>query len=67
MDTSSLLLGVIFSAIGAGFFMYGRKQSRPVPLACGLVLMVYPYFVSSNALLVIIGLVLMAVPYFWRT
>ena len=67
MDTSSLLLGVIFSAIGAGFFMYGRKQSRPVPLVCGLVLMVYPYFISNDALLVAVGVVLLAVPYFWRT
>lgn len=67
VDTSTLLLGLVFSAIGAGFFMYGRKQQRPVPLVCGLVLMVYPYFVSSNALLVAIGLALIATPYFWHT
>ena len=67
MDTSSLLLGLVFSAIGAGFFMYGRKQTRPVPLVCGLALMVYPYFISNNALLVAIGVVLMAIPYFVRT
>jgi len=67
VDTSSLLLGLIFSAIGAGFFMYGRKQTRPVPLLCGLALMVYPYFISNNALLVAIGVVLMAIPYFVRT
>ena len=67
MDTSSLLLGLVFSAIGAGFFMYGRKQTRPVPLLCGLALMVYPYFISNNALLVAIGVVLMAIPYFVRT
>ena len=67
MDTSSLLLGLIFSAIGAGFFMYGRKQTRPVPLLCGLALIVYPYFISNNALLVAIGVALMAIPYFVRT
>ena len=67
MDTSSLLLGLVFSAIGAGFFLYGRKQTRPVPLLCGITLMVYPYFISNNALLVGIGVVLMAIPYFVRT
>lgn len=67
MNTSSLLLGIVFSAIGAGFFMYGRKQQRPVPLACGLALMVYPYFISNNAWLVAIGVVLIAIPYFVRT
>lgn len=67
MDTSSLLLGLVFSAIGAGFFMYGRKQQRPVPLVCGLVLMVYPYFISNNGLLIAIGVALIAIPYFVRT
>lgn len=67
MDTSSLLLGLVFSAIGAGFFLYGRKQKLPVPLLCGLALMVYPYFISNNALLIAIGVVLMVIPYFVRT
>ena len=67
MGTSSLLLGLVFSAIGAGFFMYGRKQQRPVPLVCGLVLMVYPYFISNNGLLIAIGVALIAIPYFVRT
>jgi hypothetical protein len=46
--------------------MYGRKQRAVVPLLCGLALMVFPYFVSNNILLVIIGVALMAVPYFLR-
>lgn len=67
MDASSLLLGVVFSSIGLGFFIYGRKQKVPVPLLCGLALMVYPYFISNNALLIAIGVVLIAIPYFVRT
>jgi hypothetical protein len=67
MDTPSLLLGVVFSAIGAAFFMYGRKQQRPVPLLCGVVLMVYPYFISNNALIILIGAALIGVAYFVRT
>ena len=58
--------GLLFSAIGMGFFMYGKKQKALVPLACGLVLMIYPYFISNAIVLVILGLVLMAIPYFVR-
>ena len=37
-----------------------------MPLICGIALMVYPYFVSNNALLVAIGVALIAIPYFVR-
>ena len=48
MDQALLLWGLLFSAIGMSFFIYGRKQKRAVPLVCGIVLMVYPYFVQST-------------------
>jgi hypothetical protein len=46
--------------------MYGRRQHAPVPLICGLALMIYPYFVSDVILLVVIGCLLTALPYFVR-
>ena len=63
---ASLIWELLFSAAGAGYFIYGRKQRSTVPFVCGLVLMVFPYFVSSIFLLVIIGVVLMVLPYFVR-
>ena len=66
MNQALLLWRLLFSAIGMGFFIYGRKQTRAVPLVCGLVLMVYPYFVPSTIWLVVIGVMLCAVPYFVR-
>ena len=66
MTTSSLLWGLLFGSIGLGFLIYGRKQRAVVPLLCGLALMVFPYFVSNNILLVAIGVVLTAIPYFFR-
>ncbi len=67
MDSpASLVWELLFSAAGDGYFIYGKKQKATVPFVCGLVLMVFPYFVSSTLLLVIIGVVLMAVPYFVR-
>ena len=44
---ATLLWGVLFGSIGLGFFIYGKRQGAPVPLACGLLLMVFPYFVSN--------------------
>lgn len=66
MNTASLLWGLLFSSVGIGFFMYGRKQKAVVPLFSGLGLMIYPYFVSNTILLVAIGVALMALPYFVR-
>ena len=66
MNESWLLWGLLFGSIGLGFFVYGKNQKAPVPLVCGLALMIFPYFVSSTILLVGIGILLMAIPYFVR-
>jgi hypothetical protein len=66
VNAGVLLWGLLFSSIGLGFFLYGRKQRAVVPLVCGLVLMVYPYFIPNVIALVAIGLALSAVPYFFR-
>ena len=66
MNTSLLLWSLLFSSVGFGFFLYGKKQQAVVPLFSGLALMIYPYFVSSTILLVVIGVVLIALPYFVR-
>ncbi len=67
MDAGVLLWGLLFSSIGLGFFLYGKKQRAVVPLVCGLVLMIYPYFIPNVVALVAIGVVLIAVPYFFRS
>jgi hypothetical protein len=61
-----LLWGLLYGSIGLGFFIYGRKQRAPIPLLCGVALMVFPYFVSNVLLLVAIGALLIAIPYFFR-
>ena len=63
---ATLLWGLLFSSIGLGFAIYGRRQGAVVPLTCGVALMVYPYFVSNVMLLVGIGVLLVAVPFFLR-
>ena len=61
-----LLWGLVFSSIGLGYFLYGKKQKAVVPLVCGIVLMIFPYFVSNLWWLIGIGVVLIAIPYFYR-
>lgn len=66
MDSATLLWGLLFGSIGAGYFIYGKKQRAPVPLVCGIALMVFPYFVSNTVALVAAGIALCSVPYFYR-
>lgn len=65
-NQAALLWGLLFSSLGLGYFIYGKKQKRGVPFASGLGLMVFPYFVSNSWLMVLIGTVLLALPYFLR-
>ena len=66
MTEATLWWGLLFGSIGLGFFMYGKKQRSPIPMVCGLALMIYPYFIGNTLLLVAIGIALMAIPYFIR-
>ncbi len=66
MSASLLLWGVLFSSIGMGYFIYGKKQNATVPLVCGIALMIIPYFISSVMVMVLLCAALIAVPYFIR-
>ena len=66
MNALPLYLSVLFSSIGLGYFMYGKKQKMTVLLVCGLVLMIYPYFIESTTLLSVIGVIISILPYFLR-
>ena len=61
-----MLWGMAFGSNGLGYFIYGKKQQRMVPLVCGVGLMAFPYFVSSTVALVVIGIVLLALPFLIR-
>lgn len=52
MTAASLLWGVVFGSIGAGYCMYGKKQRALLPFLSGVALMVLPYFLSNPYLLV---------------
>jgi len=58
--------GMLFGAVGFGFFIYGRKQKAVVPFIVGIALFIIPYFIPNVYMLVIAGAVLVALPYFVR-
>ena len=66
MDTTTLLLNVLFSSIGFGYFLYGRKQRKTVPFICGIILMIFPYFIDNLWAMLALGITLSATPYFVR-
>jgi len=63
MDQTALLYeGLIFGSIGLSFFIYGKKQHKIVPLLTGIALMVFPYFIVNQTLLIIVSMVLVMLP-----
>lgn len=66
MNATTLFLGVIFSSIGLGYFMYGKKQKMTMPFIVGIVLMIFPYFIENTLLLSISGIVLSIIPWIIR-
>lgn len=60
IDGLSFIASFLISGLGFVFFSYGRKMKRPPQIAGGLTLMVFPYFVSSVAAMLIIAALVVA-------
>jgi hypothetical protein len=59
-DANSLLLSLLFSSVGFVLFAYGKKQSRFPHMIAGVLLMIYPYFVSNLIAMSAVGVVIIA-------
>ncbi len=66
MNTTSLVFGVLYGAIGFGYVVYARRQQKGIALLSGIALCAFPYFISNIVLLILIGLVLIALPFYIR-
>jgi predicted membrane protein len=62
VSASILFLGLIFGAIGGVYAFYGKRNYSTPHLICGVLLMLYPYFVPSVILTLAIGIVLTLIP-----
>ena len=66
MTSASLLWGVLFGSLGAGYCLYARKQHALIPGVCGVALIVLPYFLSNVYVLVLVCLGFSAAPFLIR-
>ena len=57
------MVGLVAGAIGAAYFIYGRRTARFAPLISGLLLFIYPYFVDGLLWQCVVGAVLVAAPF----
>lgn len=63
-DFKSLVAGLIFGSIGLWVLGHGRKNANNRNVVIGLVLMMYPYFVSGALLTWGIGFALCGYAYY---
>jgi hypothetical protein len=67
MDSATLLSGLLFSSIGVGYLIYGKKQRRQAAFFSGIGLIGYTYLLDQPWQIWLIGLTLMAVPWLWKS
>lgn len=58
--------GFLFGTLGVGYFVYGKNQRMAMPLICGICLMIFPYFVSSSFVMVVVGSALLSAPFLFK-
>ncbi|MGB8223249.1 MAG: hypothetical protein WCF10_11730 [Polyangiales bacterium] len=58
LDTTYVVVSLVFSSVGFVLFMYGKKQHRPVQLGGGLLLMLLPFFLQDGVWLGVASAVL---------
>lgn len=63
---ADLIGSLLFGIVGYAAYRYGKKSGSFNPMAIGVSLMVYPYFVSQTWLLYTVGLGLCACLYLFR-
>lgn len=54
-EASYLAVAFLVSSVGFVMLMYGRKQHRPLQLAAGIMLLVFPFLVRDALWLGLIG------------
>jgi len=60
---AKLFFGIVTGAVGLAYMVYGRRQTRLVPLVSGLLLCGYSYFIESWLWLCVIGAALIVAPF----
>jgi hypothetical protein len=59
----NIFFGIVAGAVGTAYIVYGKRQTKLVPVIAGVLLCIYPYFVESWLWLCITGALLLAAPF----
>jgi len=62
-DINFLFASLLWGSIGAGYFIYGKKQQAMMPMICGVAMVLASCFVSSWLLMSLICIALMVAVY----
>lgn len=65
LDTAYLFLSMFWSAIGAGFWIYGKKQRTGPPLFGGIALIAISWLITSAIWMSLAGIAIIAGIWFW--
>jgi len=63
ISSAALMWSVLFGSIGFGYLLYGKQQKNILAFATGFLLIIFPYFLTSTLLIVVVGILLVALPY----
>ena len=61
---SNIIAGILFGCVGMVAFTYGKKMGSLRPLILGLILIVFPYFISNTMWTYAVGILLTAAIFF---
>ena len=56
LSAANLIGGFVFGSVGFVAFIYGKRMNLWRPMLLGIALMVYPYFISDNAVMFVVGI-----------
>jgi hypothetical protein len=60
---TNFVIGIITGALGVAYIVYGKRQTKFVPLIAGVLLCSYSYFIDNWIWLCVVGALLLAAPF----
>lgn len=65
-SAANLIGGFVFGSIGFVAFVYGKRMNLWKPMLLGIGLMIYPYFISDDKIMIVLGIFGSAALFFVR-
>ena len=63
MDSTTLFVDLLLGVVGLAYLVYGRKQQHPMALISGMLLSIFPFFVSNLWLTLALGTIFIVAPH----